>query len=299
MIKTEMLRAFAEVARQGNLVRAAEALGRTPSAISMTLKGLEERLGQPLFEGGRKTRLTACGAFALETAEREIAHHDRAVAALLDFASGRSGEVRLAAVPSFAVAVLPAVALEFAGHHPRVRLEIRDLDSASILRELDRGRIDLGVVSDAPPSPEIRRTTLGADRYGAVVPADAALARAGSLTWRELADQQLLASPLAERVMLPDLRAPLAAARLRVHNTSTLLAMVEAGLGVTVLPELVTRQSGRRVVFLPLEDPQVQRRLHLIRRARETPAPATRAFANALRRAVAERVGTDPDALAE
>lgn len=285
-----MLRTFAEVVRQKNLVRAAQALGRTPSAVSMTLKGLEAHLGQPLFEGERKSRLTAFGAFALEAAERELAHHDRTVAALEDFAAGRSGEVRLAAVPSFATLVLPAVALAFAERHPDVRLEIRDLDSDSILRELDRGRIDLGVVSDAPESPEIARRTLGSDRYGAVVAADAELAGAGRLTWRALADLPLLASPLAERVMLPDLRAALAAARLRVHNTSTLLAMVEAGLGLTVLPELVTRGSRRRVVFLPLEEPQVRRRLHLIERAHDTPSPATRAFADALQQDGAARL---------
>lgn len=290
MIKTETLRTFAEVARQKNLVRAAEALGRTPSAVSMALKSLEEHLGQPLFEGERKSRLTALGAFALDAAERELAHHDRTVAALEDFAAGRSGEVRLAAVPSVATLVLPSVALDFAGRHPAVRLELRDLDSASILRELDRSRIDLGVVSDAPEAPDINRSTLGSDRYGAVVVAGSPLAGTARLTWRALADQPLLASPLAERVTLPELRAPLAAARLRVHNTSTLLAMVEAGLGLTVLPELVTRQSGRRIAFVPLEEPPIHRQLHLVRRRHETQAPATQAFADALRRGVAHHL---------
>ena len=294
MIKTETLRTFAEVARQKNLVRAAEALGRTPSAVSMTLKSLEEHLGHPLFEGERKTRLTALGAFALEAAERELAHHDRTVAALEDFAAGRSGEVRLAAVPSVATLVLPAVALDFASRHPAVRLELRDLDSASILRELDRGRIDLGVVSDAPEAPEISRSTLGSDRYGAVVAAGSPLAGIPRLTWQALADQPLLASPLAERVTLPELRAPLAAARLSVHNTSTLLAMVEAGLGLTVLPELVTRRSGRRIAFVPLEDPPVHRQLHLVRRRHETQSPATRAFADTLRRSVAQHLDAPP-----
>ena len=285
-----MLRAFAEVARQGNLVRAADALGRTPSAISMSLKSLEENLGQPLFEGERKSRLTALGAFTLEAAERELAHNARTLAALEDFAAGRSGEVRVAAVPSVATLVLPAAALEFAGRHPGVRLDLRDLDSASILRELDRGRIDIGIVSDAPSAPEVSRRTLGTDRYGAVVAAGGPLAGLRRLSWEALTREPLLANPLAERVTLPELRAPLAAARLRIHNTSTLLAMVEAGLGTTVLPELASRQSGRRVAFVPLDEPEVRRRLDLVTRPHETPSPAARAFSDLLATLVAERL---------
>ena len=100
MIKTEMLRVFVEVARAGNLVTAAEALGRAPSAVSMTLKQLEAHLGQPLFESERKSRLTALGAYAFEMANRELTHFDRTIAALTGFRGGpvRRGPDRRGAV---------------------------------------------------------------------------------------------------------------------------------------------------------------------------------------------------------
>jgi len=94
VIKIEMLRTFAEVARTGSLAAAAQALGRTPSAVSMTLKQLEANLGAPLFETERKTRLTALGRQALALASRELDHFDRTLVALGDFAAGRIGEVR-------------------------------------------------------------------------------------------------------------------------------------------------------------------------------------------------------------
>lgn len=279
MIKTEMLRVFVEVARAGNLVSAAETLGRAPSAVSMTLKQLETHLGQPLFESGRKSRLTALGAYVFEMANRELAHFDRTIAALTDFASARSGEVRIAVVPSFAMTILPDLVLQFTADSPNVRLDIHDMDSASILRELDRERIDLGIVSDARQSAEVRLTQLASDRFGVVMRSDNPLAECKKPLWPALAGSDLIANPLCERIDDARLHAALANARLRVHNTTTLLAMVRAGLGVTVLPELVCRQADAQITFRALEDPVASRRIDLISRARDTPSPATASFA--------------------
>ena len=279
MIKTEMFRAFAEVARAGSLVDGARALGRTPSAVSMTLKSLEEHLGQPLFETDRKNRLTPLGAFVLDMAERELAHYARTVKAVEDFAGARSGEVRIAAVPSYAGAELPAVALAFLGRHPKVRLDIHDLDSASILRELERERVDLGIVSDAREHPDLRRIYLGSDAFGLITRADDPLREQKRVTWDEISTVSLITNPLCERIDVPNLRDAISAARLRVHNTTTLIGMVRAGLGVTVLPELVTRNAAPGLAFTRLEEPVIWRELHLLLRLRDTPSPATAAFA--------------------
>lgn len=280
MIKTEMLRVFVEVARAGNLVAAAETLGRAPSAVSMTLKQLEAHLGQPLFESERKSRLTALGTFTLEMASRELAHFDRTVAALTDFADARSGEVRLAAVPSFAMSVLPKLVLEFTAAASDIRLDIHDLDSASILRELDRERIDLGIVSDARERPEVRRLRLASDPFGVVMRGDDRLAASERIRWCDIDSAELIANPLCEHIDAPELQAALSRARLRIHNTTTLLAMVRAGLGVTVLPKLVCRNADAGIAFREFADATPPRRIDLISRSRDTPSPATAAFAD-------------------
>ena len=279
MIKIEMLRVFVEVARAGNLVSAADVLGRAPSAVSMTLKQLEAHLGQPLFESERKSHLTALGAYVLEMANRELAHFDRTITALTDFAGARSGEVRLAVVPSFAATILPNLVLEFTAASPNVRLDIHDMDSALIRRELDRERIDLGIVSDARESSDVRLTQLASDRFGVVMRSDSPFAKRKKASWQTLAEVDLIANPLCERIDEPRLRAALESARLRVHNTTTLLAMVRAGLGVTVLPELVCRQADAEIAFRALDNPAAARRIDLISRARDTPSPATASFA--------------------
>lgn len=292
MIKTEMLRVFVEVARAGNLVSAAETLGRAPSAVSMTLKQLEAHLGQPLFESERKSRLTALGAYVFEMANRELAHFDRTITALTDFASARRGEVRIAVVPSFAMTILPELVLEFTAASPNVRLDIHDMDSASIQRELDRERIDLGIVSDARQSAEIRLVELASDHFGVVMRSDNPLAERKKISWKALAEAELIANPLCERIDEAKLHTALAGARLRVHNTTTLLTMVRAGLGVTLLPELVCRQADSQITFRELASPVAPRRIDLISRARDTPSPATAAFAEFLIKHMAERAGS-------
>ena len=165
------------------------------------------------------------------------------------------------------------------------------MDSASIQRELDRERIDLGIVSDARQSSEVRLTQLASDRFGIVMRADHPLAARKKALWPALTDVDLIANPLCERIDEPRLHAALAGARLRVHNTTTLLAMVRAGLGVTVLPELVCRQADAQIVFRPLEGPVVARRIDLISRARDTPSPATASFADFVAARLAARDG--------
>lgn len=279
MIKTEMLRAFVAVAEAGSLVEGAAALGRTPSAVSETLKRLEAEVGRPLFEGERKNRLTALGAFTLSAGKRELDHHARTVKAIGDFAAARTGEVRIAAVPSYACAELPGLAVAFRHRHPDIRLQVRDMDSAAIHTALARGRIDLGIVSDPRPDSGMRSTRLGSDAFGLVMRVDDPLAGRARMVCADLGRVQLLANPLCERIASPDLQAALADAPLRATNTTTLLAMVRAGLGVTVLPELVMHAGVPDLAFVPLESPTAWRELHLQSRKGETASPASAAFA--------------------
>ena len=138
MIKMEMLRCFVTVARSGNLGDAAETLGRTPSAVSMMLKQFEEHLGHPLFQSDRKNKLTPLGRFAFDEACREVAHFERTIAVISNFAKAKSGLVRMAAVPSVAGSILPIAINRFLSANPDVTLDVRDMDSASIHRELLR-----------------------------------------------------------------------------------------------------------------------------------------------------------------
>ena len=284
-MKIEMLRCFAAVARCGNLADAAETLGRTPSAVSMMLKQFEDHLGAKLFESERKSRLTALGAFALDEAMRELAHFERTAAAIEGFARSESGIVRVAAVPSVAEAILPPVVRAFQRAHPGVWIDISDMDSAAILRELERERIDLGFATGIEAKGGIDRTLLFSDAFGVVCRPDHPLAASGGpLDWRALETWPLIANGLCGHIGDEAFQRILAGSRLMVRNTTSLLAMVRAGVGVTVLPRLAVGRADRETRFLPVADPAARRRIDTLRRANVSPSPAAARFEDAVRR---------------
>lgn len=278
-----MLRVFVEVARAGSLVAAAERLGRVPSALSTSLKQLEEHLGAPLFESERKSHLTPLGSFTLEVASREVAQLERSIASLTSFATGQTGEVRLAAVPSFATAVLPALVKAFLAARPGVRLEIYDMDSAAIRSALREERIDAGVLSDGTPDAEIDLFGLACDPFGIVMPKDHPLATKETLGFSDLVETDFIVNPLCRYLPEDAKQAIERSTRLHIQNTTALLAMVRAGLGVTLLPRLVASQSASAIVFRPLAENLPVRQLDLLIRAGARSSPATAAFAAFLR----------------
>jgi len=108
-IKLEMLRTFSVTAAQGTLAVAAAVLGRTPSAVSMMLAQFEEEVGCPLFKTDRKSRLTPLGQLVLLESQRATDVFDKSANAIRRHAMSTTGIVRIAAVPSATVALLPDV----------------------------------------------------------------------------------------------------------------------------------------------------------------------------------------------
>ena len=121
MIRLDALRALVAVADHGNIKDAADQLHRTTSALSMTLKQIEDRLGGPLFEADRKQTLTELGSLVRDTGVILLRDYDRAMEAIAAHAGAFSGRPRLASVPSVAVMLLPQALREFLQTRPRGR----------------------------------------------------------------------------------------------------------------------------------------------------------------------------------
>ncbi len=287
-----MLRCFAAVAASGNLADAADKLGRTPSAVSMMLKQFEDHLGAPLFESERKSRLSALGAFTFDQATREIDHFERTVTAIEDFSRAKAGFVRVAAVPSVAEAILPAVVRNFLSGHPGVQIDIRDMDSAGVLRELEKERVDLGFATATGVGADIVREELFSDAFGVVCRPDHPLAQTiPPLDWACLDDSTFIGNGICRHIADERFQAILAGSKLMVRNTTSLLAMIRAGVGITVLPRLAVNPAEHRLTFLPVADPHAKRRIHILRRSHQALTPAAEMFEAATRRA-AEAVDT-------
>lgn len=285
MIKLEMLRTFRAVAGHGALAPAAAALGRTPSAVSMTLAQLEAEVGAPLFESDRKNRLTPLGHLVLEESLRATDAFARSLSAIRRYAQSTAGTVRIAAVPSVSITILPGVIARFRCQRPDVLLEISDLDSAEVRRRIAADAADIGIVSTTPDDPTggevILRDDLGivAARGGAI---DRALADDPGLGWAALACEPLIANPLCAMVHHPAVVTALSLTRLEARNTTALLSFVRGGLGATILPlsSLTGQETG--LIFHAPQSPRQQRDLRKIRAPDRRPNPASQAFWEAL-----------------
>jgi len=145
-IDPDLLRSFVLIAEGGSFTRAAAAVGRTQSAISMQIRRLEEMLGQPLLlRGPRHVEPTPHGAWLLERARRLLAMHDEIVATFRMPAV--AGTVRLGTPDDYALRWLPGILARFAEVHPAVEVVVTCAPSNELAERVERDEIDLSLLS--------------------------------------------------------------------------------------------------------------------------------------------------------
>src|SRR6266705_3419682 len=141
------VQAFIEVARTGNVSRAAEALYVTQPALTARIQALEKELGEALFvRTGRGVRLTDAGRVFLPCAERAVQAVDDGRQALSDLRSASAGRLALGAAPAVSTYVLPPVLKRFANLHPRVDVAVRTGHSEEILAMVLNDEVQVGLV---------------------------------------------------------------------------------------------------------------------------------------------------------
>ena len=279
------MRVFAVVAETGSIRLAAERLGRTPSAVSEKLKQFEQEVGAPLFESGRKSRLTAVGSFVQGQVRDLLSHVDRKLATLQAYSHNAIGRIDIAVVPSIATTVLPGAIGRFRSQWPAVEITARDADSRSVADMVQSGTVELGIASMAAERRAIRFTPLFEEPLGIVCRRDdplyAAMADDGrprSLrNWSALSGRSFLTNAIFETsgIALPPHpgHAPIV-----IYNVLSLLALVRANIGITILPRLTVTGLEPDIGFIPIEEPDARRTVGVITRAEEMLSPAAAAF---------------------
>lgn len=146
LLELDLLRTLVAIAEHGNFSLAAEAVFRTPSAVSMQVKRIEELLGRPVFiRDSRSVRLTEDGEALLEHGRRLLALNRDMVARFVD--PGISGEVRLGAPDELAERFLPGALRRFADSHPGVTVNVIVAGSMNMLRRMQEGRLDIALLT--------------------------------------------------------------------------------------------------------------------------------------------------------
>ncbi|MFC3286175.1 LysR family transcriptional regulator [Litchfieldella rifensis] len=157
LLDTDVLRTFVAIAESGSFTRAARQVFRTPSALSMQIKRLEETLGQPLFvREARQVRLTPEGEVLLGYGRRLLKLNEEAVTQFL--APSLEGTVRFGTPDDVGTRILPGVLAQFARSHPAVQVDVIMGRSADMLQRMDAGELDLVLVTAGNPGMEMEAT---------------------------------------------------------------------------------------------------------------------------------------------
>lgn len=267
----KQLRAFLAVAQSLSFAVAGERLYLSQSALSLTIKALEEGLGGRLFSRNtRNVALTPEGEVLVPLARRLIADWDNAEDELRQRFTLQRGRVTLAAMPSFAGNLLPPILKTFRARYPQVNVTVNDVINEQVLEMVRDGQVELGVAFEPQQGSSLAFTPLYIDRFVAVVPADSPWVDLAEIDWLTLLTQPFitLQRPSTVRVMLEehlrarDMSLPV---EFESHQLATVGRMVASGLGVSAVPALCVgqmRELGARCITLC--DPVVERAIGVL-----------------------------------
>jgi DNA-binding transcriptional LysR family regulator len=257
MLDVTRLRVLAALARHGSVTAAAEALHYAQPSVSHHLSRLEAETGAHLVQRvGRGVRLTPAGRLLAERAEEILGRLGAAEAELAEHSGLRAGRVRLAAFPSALGSIVPLAAARFAAAHPDVQLQFVEAEPPAALRLLRAGEADLAVVFDYAPPREgdgIRLVPLFEEPLHLVTrPGEegelAAFARGRWIAGCERCRESLVRR-CADAGFVPDIA-------FTTDDYVAVQALVAAGLGVTILPDLALRaHRSAGVATTPLAGP--------------------------------------------
>ncbi len=247
-MQLSQIEGFLEVARLGNVSRAAASLSITQPALSARLLGLEEELGQPLFVRGRRgVRLTDVGRAFLPYAEQAVAALASGLALVGDLSAGGAGELVIGAAPAVGTYVLPQVLVRFAERYPNVRLVVRTGHSEEITELVVRNQVHVGLVRRiAHPLVTVR--ALYDDELVLVSGPQHPFAEHGSVSRERLGEAPLiLFDPASSYHELTTALIREAGVRPRgvmeLDNIDAAKKMVAAGLGVALLPRTAVAEE--------------------------------------------------------
>ncbi|WP_262030388.1 LysR substrate-binding domain-containing protein [Microvirga sp. Mcv34] len=278
MITLRQLRYFETLARTRHFGMAADQCAVTQPALSMQIKELERELGIALVERrGNAVAITPAGQDIAQRAEAIL----NQVRDLSDYAHQQqgvlTGPLRLGIIPSIAPYLLPAILTAVARHYPALDLQIRETQTGALVEELVRGDLDAALLALPIPQPQVETMALFDDRFLIAVQSKAAKGWTGGDLRARMERERLLL--LEEGHCLRDQalqfchianmqsRKALAAASL-----TTIMQMVAAGHGITLLPELCaqTEVDRRRVALIEFPDDAPMRKVGLAWRRSST-----------------------------
>ncbi|HKB81752.1 MAG TPA: LysR substrate-binding domain-containing protein [Burkholderiales bacterium] len=282
---------FVRVAETRSITKAAEASHIALAAASRRVSLLEHQYGVKLLtRTARGAELTPAGRAVLHRARQILGQVDQLKSDMSEYATGGKGHVRIQASASAISQFLPADLATFATLAPQVVIALEERFSGEIVQALREGATDVGVVMEGTPMDGLEWFEYKVDQLVAVVPRKHPL-RNRSVVFSSLLDYDFvgLESATAITRLLVDqaavVRKPLRA-RIHVHSFAALCKMIEAGLGIGVLPEGAAKPfvAAKQLRIVKLSDPWAKRHMYVCVRDYESLPAIARKLVDHLRR---------------
>jgi DNA-binding transcriptional LysR family regulator len=286
------LRSLVELTRRGTVTAVAEALGYTPGGVSQQLAALEKATGTRLLRRvGRRVELTEGGTILARHAERILITEAEAVEALERGRNEISGTLRVGLFATAAAEILPSALREMRAKHPGVTVRSRDMDVDEVYDAVAGGAVDLALGLDYPDvpiprDPSLRVTELSRERFALAAPSGTmpgqrriSLNDASEAGWIMPA----LGSYYGRAVLTACRRAGFEPRVLHeVTDTAATLALVEAGVGVSVVTNLMLRLRPSRLDVVGLHE-SMERHVVVVFRSFAEHRPTVAALVEVLR----------------
>lgn len=277
------------VAKYGAFTRAAEEIYISQPGLSLLIRQLEEQLGVRLFDRTtRRVELTEAGHELVAAASRILDDVENMVADITDLAQHRRGRVSIATLPSLASAFVPRVIAQFRELFPDIRVVIHDAIASPLIKLVENGEVDFGIGLRLQFERDLVFSELLTDRLVVLMPLNHSLEKWQEVEWDALVDIEMIAMTRDTSVRHLTEQA-FAKIGKTLHPSyeasymSTAISMVEAGLGITILPSLaLSTLRIPNVRVRPLINPIVRRDVGIINKKNKIFSPAAQAFLNVL-----------------
>lgn len=275
------LQAFRAVVENQGFRRAAESIRITQSALSRRIEKLESALGVKLFERTtRKVSLTNVGRAFLPQVERLLDDLDLALLSIGDGGANRRGTLTVACVPSAAYYFLPHAIRSFHGQYPLMKIRLIDVSANEVSAAVAAGEADFGVSFTGNLAPEIEFSPLLEEHYVVACRRDHPLATLEAVTWAQACEHDCITldKSSGNRLVLDRALSGLQPGKHSVceaRHVTTVLGLVEAGLGIAVVPSIAMPISAHPILAkVRLVEPEVVRQMGVLKRRGRTLTPA-------------------------
>ncbi len=279
------IRSFIAIAKSGSFTRAALTLNLSQPALTVQIRQLEAVLNVKILDRNtRSVRLTRVGEELVPVFERLLHELDSVVSGAKELASKSHGIVRLACLPSFAAALLPATIVAFRARHPGVQFVLKDGVGRRIVNWVKSDIVDFGIAGGEVNYPELHTSVLTRDRLHAIYLAPHPLDKEKAITAESLMrhplilmDEDSTVRQVVDRAFHE--RGLTVKPAIEATYMSTAIGMVRARLGVALLPSTAIEASpAGRLRSRPIEGKNFWRSIFIVRKVGRTLPPASEAF---------------------